>query len=308
MIYLIESSDRHLLQEKIVSIQNEYHISKENIEYFDAKASIESVLQSLYNLSFFSKKKIVIYENAPVLDTDSGEWLLNYIQKPNDTVIFVLACNRIDGRKKLIQQLKKQVCYIVLEQLQPKTKSKYIKSILHEKNIKLATNLENLMIQKLPCNAGIIQQEISKLSTYPDTITKEVIEDLIVTYYEDSIFEFVDVVLQDSVSKKIEYYKRIIEKQHPMQLIGVLASKIRLLYQVKHFSQQKNEQQLCEYLNAKLYPIQLALKTSLKYNEKQLLQLLNELGKLSYEIRHGLIDPFLGLEMFILKKGNYEVN
>ena len=64
---------------------------------------------------------------------------------------------------------------------------------------------------------------------------------------------------------------------------------------------KNNQNDIAEKLNSKRYPVQLAIEKGFKYDSKILLKNLEELADLDTNIKMGLIDKEIALELFILK-------
>lgn len=303
MIYVIETNEMFLAKKEINKIVNNESLM-EFAQYFDAKDDFTVIQNAILSMPFFSEKNIVVVEGG-LASTSFEHFLVEYSKlEDNNTLLFLIE-KTLDKRKKSTTALLKKVNHIVVEALSPKNKTAYVENILKTKTINIDVDAKKLFIEKMPCNAGIIHQEIEKLQLFEDiVITKQIIDEYTTYYFEDSAFEFVEVFLNGTLSQRVAYYDRIKHTITPLHLLGVIASKVRLTYQVSVFSKKYAIDQLMVLLNAKRYPIQLALAITKKYTSNELLKMLCKMGELSYNIRHGYVDAMLAMEMFILKKGN----
>ncbi len=302
MIYVIETSEMFLAKKEINKIVKDESLMA-FAQYFDAKDDFTVIQNAILSMPFFSEKNIVVVVGG-LASTSFEHFLMAYSKTEDNNTLLFLIEKTLDKRKKNTTTLLKQVKHIVLESLSPKNKTVYIENILKSKTINLDTDAKKLFISKMPCNAGIIDQEITKLQLIEDTVTKQIVDEYTTYYFEDSAFEFVEVFLNGTLAQRLAYYERIKHTITPLHLLGVIASKVRLTYQVSVFSKKYSIDQLTALLNAKRYPIQLALAITKKYTANELLKMLYKMGELSYNIRHGNVDAILGMEMFILKKGN----
>lgn len=304
MIYLIEGNDRYLVNVETNKIIDQYKIDKSEIEYYDNKAQLNQVIQSALSFSFFSDKKGVIFNNPSFLtNNENTTFLEQYLENENESTVLIFQVDHLDNRKKIVATLKKHTKFIAIDELTLKNKRAFILNQLKNNKLNLNKASLDLFVSKMPLNAGIIYSEIEKLKLIPQ-IDETIIQELSSEYFNDSTFEFVDVILSDSLSKSLTYFNRLKQNNSVMQIIGALASKLRLIYQVSVLEKTHAESEIVQLLKSKPYPIKLAfqyvyLKDSLYY-----LTLLNELNTLSYKIRHGLIEPNLGFDLFLIKKGS----
>ena len=90
----------------------------------------------------------------------------------------------------------------------------------------------------------------------------------------------------------------------PSQLIPIIASQIRLLFQVKRlYNKGKTNDEIAKILELKnAYRVKYLLGDSYYYSEKDLLKYLTSLAKLDKNIKLGLQDSKVALELFIAKK------
>ena len=97
------------------------------------------------------------------------------------------------------------------------------------------------------------------------------------------------------------YYELLKSNEEPIKIIALLASKFRLMYQVKILNGKgMNNNEMAKLLGIHAYPVKLALETSKRYSSKLLLNCLKGLANLDQDIKTGQVNPELGLELFIL--------
>ena len=87
-------------------------------------------------------------------------------------------------------------------------------------------------------------------------------------------------------------------------LIPVIAAQIRLLYQVKRlYNQGKTNDEIAKVLDFKsVYRVKYLLSDSYYYSEEDLLKYLSHLADLDKNIKLGLVEPKVSLELFIAGK------
>lgn len=303
MVYLFEGKDRFLIQEKIKKIVKNFSIEKDEIEYYNSKSDIITVLQSARSFSFFSDKKMIIYEEPSFLTQQDASILFEkYLEQKNEQTIMIIVCSALDGRKKITSLLKKNTTYELVESLNYKNKRAYILNLLKNNDINMSNDLLQDFVLKMPLNSGIIQKEVEKLILNKIEISKDLIHSLICDYYDDSTFEFVDIILNQNLKNSLKYFERLKSSNSVMQIIGALASKVRLIYQVSILNQNYVEKDIVSILNSKPYPVKLAYDYIYKKPSIFYLKMLFQLSELSYDIRHGKIDANLGFELFLINR------
>ena len=90
----------------------------------------------------------------------------------------------------------------------------------------------------------------------------------------------------------------------PASLIPIIASQIRLLFQVKRlYNKGKSNDEIAKTLEFKsVYRVKYLLSDSYYYTEEDLLKYLSALADIDKNIKLGFADPKVSLELFIAGK------
>ena len=103
----------------------------------------------------------------------------------------------------------------------------------------------------------------------------------------------------------ISLYNNFVQNgMEPIQIISMLSSQIRLLYQVKRlYNQGKSNDDIAKILEFKsVYRVKYLLSDSYYYSENDLLRYLSLLAELDKNIKLRLVDGKASLELLITKK------
>ena len=93
----------------------------------------------------------------------------------------------------------------------------------------------------------------------------------------------------------------LINGEEPIKILVILANQFRIIYQAKElYKQGYSGNDIATMIGIHPYRIKLALKKAINYNSDTLLDYLEKLADLDYDIKIGNIESSLGLEMFIL--------
>ena len=93
---------------------------------------------------------------------------------------------------------------------------------------------------------------------------------------DTDIFKFIDNIISKNKEEALTtYYELLKNNEEPIKIIGLLASKFRLMYQVKYLADKNlKSQEIATKLDAKKYPVELALKAGMRYSSTTLLKYL----------------------------------
>lgn len=312
MIYLLYGTEDILITNELKKISNENNIDELNISRYNLEECLlKNIIEDCQTISLFTDKKMVIVENSYIFirtqkkyleqDTDV---LIEYINHTNpDTIlIFRIDSEKLDTVKKLYKQIKDNI--IIKEFNKPKNIFNYVKNLFAD--YKIDEDSINLFIKRVGNDLNILRKEAEKLKIYKlddMTISKKDIFEISVNTIDINIFNFIDNIINKNKEKALIAYKEMLKlNEEPIKIIIMLANKFRLMYQACELSKRGySPQAIAEKLNQKKYPVELAINNGFKYDGKILLDILNNLADLDCNIKMGLIDKEIALELFILK-------
>ena len=97
-------------------------------------------------------------------------------------------------------------------------------------------------------------------------------------------------------------FNNIKRNEEPIKIIALLESKFRLIYQACNLQKKGySEDEISSLLNVHKYPVHLAINAGYKYSDELLLKYMLELSELDSDIKSGIKDSSLALELFLLK-------
>lgn len=304
--YLIESPDFLSQQEEITKIITDNNFTESIVNTYDLEeTSLENALEDLDTYSFLSSKKTIIIKNIEALkieeNKESINHLLKYIDNSTPDNLLIITANKLNNTYKLTKELKNKCQYININ-INPKT---YIKNNL--KDYKIDQNTINYLDEYCLSDITKINNECLKLKNYKiedKIITKKDIDEVVVKKLGDSknlTFDFVrSLSLKDKKESLTKYHELLDYNIEPLSLIGLIASQIRILYQVK-LLEKFTDKEIADKLEEKSdYRIKKTRELTRFYSKEELLRLMQELSNLDLKIKTTDIDPNSLIELFIL--------
>lgn len=302
MIYVVYGKEDYLVDEKVKELTVNpimYDLEFDNLKDILFDASMMSLLDEkkyivVNNPFFLSMAK----EGDVNIDTSILEDYLNNIN-PNTVIVFKYYRDKIMESKKITKLLKNKGIFYEFNSFDAKDVVK--------KNFdgyKISNECINLLIDRVGDNTSILINEIEKLKTYKYD-TKEITKDDILEinkYEEIDFFKFIDHIINKEKNLALnEYFDLLNQKEEPIKILIVIASKIRLMYQVKVLSEKGfTVNDIANKLEMKSYPVQLAGVAAKKYSKEKLLNTLINIGELDENIKTGKVVPVNALELFII--------
>lgn len=307
-LYIVYGLDSFLIDlevKKIIGNIDPINIVKYNLD----EHLIDEVIDDASTLSLFSPHKTIIIKNSNIFTSRKNEIehdlkkFEKYLSNPNpdSTLIFVVESEKLDERKKICKIINKDG--IVKHVEAPKNLNKFITESFE--NYKISFDNINLLLDRVGSNLGILTQEINKLKIYKDedlTITEEDILEVTSKNSQPDLFLFVDYIVNKDLEKAFDMYKELrIFNEEPIMIISLLANKFRMMYQSKLLIQKGYTiNDIATNLGSHPYPVKLAIEKGREYSSDLLLTYIEKLADLDFNIKSGVIDKELGLELFIL--------
>lgn len=307
--FLIENKIKNIIHKSIPEDQRDMNV----ITYDLLNTPIEEIIQDAETLPFLADHKIVIGKNAflftgqkvPQKIEHQIDRLEQYLEQPVDfsTLIFWVPVDKLDERRKIVKQMKKFAQVESFSSLSDASLLDWLTEIAKKEGVEILPEAGQLLIHLVGQDLQLLNQEIIKMATYvgkSGLIDEKVVQELSVRTIEQDIFALIDQVanLQIEVAFQI-FYDLLKNKEDPIKMVALLARQFRLILYSKELQRKGySAQQIASQLGTHPYAIQIALKQSVKFNEQQLQNILIKLAEIDYEIKTGLKDKVLALEMF----------
>lgn len=309
MNYLLYGAEDFLLTEEVNKIIKKYNIEELSINRYDLELdSIKTIIDDCQTISFFEEKKLIVVNNCNYFNRVKGnnddiELLLEYFEhyNPNTILVILVHNENIDSTKKITKKIKEIGKILSFN-------SSNINSIVKNMfdDYKISKENISLLIERVGEDISILSQEVDKLKCYKfdeKEILKEDIINCSTFNIDTDIFKFIDNIIMKRKEQALNtYYELLKNNEEPIKIIALLASKFRLMYQVSILNKKgMNNNEIANLLGVHAYPVKLAIQSGMRYSEKLLLSFLRKLADLDNDIKTGIINAELGLELFILK-------
>ncbi len=306
--YLLESTDSLSLQKKIEEIIHKNHFEESLVDTYDMEeVSLDSVLEDLDTYGLFSLQKVIIMKNVEAVsfeeEKQKTEHFLHYLKDPNPDYLLIITTKKLDERKKITKEIKKLTEYVKV-QFSAKDYAKEALSLYQIENKALLLLLDY-------CKEDItkLQNECDKLKMYcldTKTITEDDIKKLVVKKLNDATevtFSFVRALAEKNKKLALELYYELLSYQiEPLSIIGLLASQIRIIYQVKLLQKKHlSNDEMARILKEKSsYRIAKTKEFIYSYQEEELLQMMIQLADVDLKIKSSDVEANFLIELFIL--------
>lgn len=304
--YLIESSDFLSFQNEKDKLIKEKGFSSSLINTYDLEeVELEDALEDLDTYGLLSDKKVIVLTNIENIKYDENkkdlDHLIKYINNPNPDNLLIIYSHG-NNTLKTIKELKK-VCKNIEVNISIKD---YIKNTF--KDYKIDFKAINMLEEYCLNDFTKVVSECSKLKNFKmddKTITCEDIDILVNKKLgdpRDLTFAFSRSLAEKNKKDSLEKYRELLEYNiEPLSIIGLLASQIRIIYQVKILEEKAmKDKEIAEVLGEKEFRIKKTRELTRLYSKNELLKLMQDLSNMDYRLKTEDIDGNNLIELFIL--------
>lgn len=263
---------------------------------------------------FFGERRVVCLDDPVFLtgetkkskvthDLDSLE---KYLAAPMDSTILVFFAPyaKLDGRKKIVKQLKKAATTIELNDFSERDVRQFFEAQLTQDGFTMAPAALNQLVQRTDADLTLMMNEKDKLElfTHPEkTIQLEAVTGLVRQTLTQNVFDLVNRVLAKNTAGAVTLYRELLQaKEEPLRINAILQGQFRLLIQTKVLAKQGYSQgKLASTLKVHPYRVKLALQTQRRFQLADLNRAYLGLFRVERQMKSSTLDPELLFSLFM---------
>lgn len=306
MTYLLYGTNDYLINQEIKKLKEKNNITDNDVTRYDyTEVLIKDIIDDATLVPLFSNKKMIIVDNSTIFESTSKKEdtvvLEKYLSSVNDftILIFIDKVDKLDERKKIYKLLKDNNSVIECNTLN-------VNNLVKEKfeNYKIDSSTITKFINRVGTNPYNLINEIEKLKIFK--INEKVITEEDIKFasknIEDNIFDLINYIVNKNSEKVIDIYNDLLSRgSEPIAILVLIANQFRIILQSKLlYYKGYSEKDIASTLSIHPYRVKLAIQNSRNYSNELLIEYIDKLATLDYEIKSGEKDADTGLELFLL--------
>ncbi len=305
--FVLYGEDKALIKYELDNMLSNMNCS-DIVRYDIQNSDLIDIIDDASTVGMFSDRKIIVLEDCYFLTANktiaSLEKLENYLEhyNPNNQLFFLVYNEKIDSRKKICKLLSKHKV-IEVKKGDSIDLSKYVKDYLEKDGYKIldVKYFLNCVGSVLPN----IQNELDKLMMYKiddKIISNDDIDKVCIFTSEEEIFSLMDAVVFKDNLRALKLLEEFLKRSYDeIQIIMLLASQFRFFFQVKRLlNKNKSEGEIAKVLEVNPYRVKFTVKKLYSYTEGMILDYIKRIAKMDHDIKLGIMDKKLALELFIM--------
>lgn len=319
-IYLIFGTEAFLINETkqliLSKTLNDEEMDFNYASYDLEETSIEVALEDAETLPFIGEKKVILLNNPVFLTAEKTKGkiehnlarLESYLKEPApySVIVFSAPFDKLDERKKVTKELKRQAVTIEAKKLSETELKGWVRERAKLNGIEIEAAAIERMLVLAGTNLFLLTSEVDKLALYASDEKKidvEIVEKLVSKSLEQNIFTLIEKVVQRKLDEAFRiYYDLLRQNEEPIKILALLAGQFRLIYQVKELARKGyGQQQIASYLKVHPFRVKLAVGQTGKFTDEELTSLIRQLADADYQMKTGGMDKSLLIEMILFR-------
>lgn len=319
--YLLYGNEEYLLQKRMDQLIREHVTVQDtmNTIVYDASDndfSLRKVLEEASTFTFFSTHKVIVVNNSTFLTRGSTvtelemKELEQYFDKPSDfcSIIFVHHEENIDTVKKIYKLIKKHCHEIHVKKLESGEFKVFLKDQANIRGLQFDNEAFNELVARLDNQMLNAISELDKLKLFGNRIRTEDVRALVSRPLDSETFHLINALMDKDLGRCLHIWNdMVVLNVEPLSFMGLIASQLRLMYQVLCLHQQGYHRQdivntlLNSSTKVDVWRINKILGLAQASDSDRLLYILNVLAQLDQKSKSGQVDKRFGFELFLIE-------
>ncbi|MGI6714395.1 MAG: DNA polymerase III subunit delta [Bacilli bacterium] len=317
MIYLYFGKQAALVKrmmektaDAIIKTRNEFNFAT----YAATQTPIQEIIAEAEQMPFMSEKRVILVEDAYFFGSSRRkesierlqdyDKLQEYLQNPNPdtTLIFGVFDEKLAKKNRELDLIKAIGEIKEIQDVSPSQWPEFAKNTFARRNIPISDEALEELLKRIENDVMLFFNEVDKLELLGRPVSWQDIDLLVNRPYEERSYLLTNAVLAKNLTDTLTiYYDLLASGQEPITLIGMLANQFRIYSQVFILEQQGlSQKEMASTLGIHEYRVKLAGQMRRKMSLEDVLELLEQLHQLDYQIKSNRIDRFYALELFLV--------
>jgi DNA polymerase-3 subunit delta len=212
-----------------------------NHDVFELKESgLAPALSAAQTLPMFAKRRLVVGRGIDLLKSDELEGLAAYVADPNPSTCLVLTGEKIDGRLKPFQALRKGGFLHELPRLRDRELPAWIAREAQSRKIALDPDGAQALAEAAGSDLGRISQALEQLALYVGAegrIRRADVEELVAETRERGVFELTKAIGEGNVPRALSLLGNMLaNREPPLRIQFMLVRQLRQIWRAKELA------------------------------------------------------------------------
>jgi len=228
MIRLLTGENNYEIRQRRALLIAEFREGKsdEAVTIVDGSTvTIDELPQLLMGASLFAPERLIVIDDAHA-QKPVWEKLAEYLPQVGEGIDAVLVAGSADKRTKTYKWLQKNAEVITSSNLGEPQLVSWIQNKAREKGVEIAPNVARYLVEYTAGDQWQLANDIDKLSLSGQTVTAELIRDILIPNPTSSAFDLLDAALAGQGKRVNELLNGVRSHEDPYRFFGLLSNQI----------------------------------------------------------------------------------
>lgn len=266
----------------------------------------ESLIANLETAPFFGPNRVIYLVELEKGKNGLEEAVLNGLSRLANGVYLFIAATKLDGRKKLHQELQKRITVVDCNKITANEIPAWIKQYAGELGLKLSGEQIRVIARRLGVDLRRVRTELEKMRTFAGAagrISDAELDDLLPAEPEPNIFGLIDAVAERNPRLGLPRLQGLLDAGEPeLKILATLARQFRNVVAAGEADRQGiSPKALAAMLGINLFVAEKSFAQSHRFTMRELQQVIRRLLMADYRIKSGQREPRLELELAVVE-------
>lgn len=277
-----------------------------NTHYYEGKDTKPGEIMDLaLTLPFFAEKRVIVVENSGWF-VKGGDPMAEFLPKLPDTTVLIFVEAQTDKRTKLFKGVKKAGRTAEFSYQDETTLKKWIIGMIKKEGMVCSGQALDFFMERTGTEMCHIKTELEKLFCYcmgRQEITIADMEAICCKRIQNQIFDMISALALRQRDRALAlYYDLLMLKEPPMRILALIVRQFHLLLQVKELKKKGYGQTvIAQKTGLSPYVAGKYERQAAGFRFLELREALEDCAKTEEEIKTGLLQDRLGVELFLVK-------
>lgn len=245
-LYFMTGEDRFTLLQELrrwkQAFLEKYGVA--DLEEIDGEyASIEQIINSIVAIPFLSEKRLIILKNfLTTHKAEEANELLKALEKlPESSVLLIAELSDPDKRTSIFKALSSQATPRLFLSPKGAALTQWVLRCAHNEGASMQSETAAYLVSQVGEDLFALNNEIQKLALFArgTIITREMVDELVTSNAEKSIFLLTDQLAQKNHAGALQTLRGLQEQgEDPAFIFAMIVRQFRLILELKALSEQ----------------------------------------------------------------------
>jgi len=280
--------------------------------------TLNALVNICETLPVLSEKRVVIIENFSVLSgnklknftEDDENGLSEYMKKLPESCVLIFTANSADKRRKLYKAVVSSGAAYEFKELDDRSLKSFIQKRLKHSGKKACPSVISELVslsgyydKETDYTLFNLENDINKLIAHceGEEVTLSDIRNAVSGNTETNIFDMIDAISQNKKDEAFLLLHNLLNSgESEYKLLALICSQFETILAAKELKEEgRSYREIQDMLNIHEYRVKKAVLFANRYTSEQLYNALKHAYRVDSNIKNGLLDSHLALEMLI---------